>query len=283
MLGWKKSTLTSILIAATIFAFVAFILSIVSISLQRWQSYDVRPEINGTDLRYYSRYRGMFWECLKEDQSHTPLPNILKTEQCRHLDMGGLDPNGMDNNYWQIIRLRRAQAAMLIIGILCVFGALVATIMALGMTYDNVYNSSGWHKVAIRVAGSLLLLTILCFLATLFIFHVLMDEEKYRKSQLLPECIVNWPPYVQERTLIRYASSYYLLWSAVAFTALAALPLLALFCWDLDHLFNKRTVRTVEERTVITGGPYGQPTIISGETVHVTTGYSAVPSKNPSY
>jgi len=212
-------------------------------------------------------------ECLKnaDHAKYVGTTDYMKTESCYALDMGGTHPDAEDPNYWHIIRLRRGHIAMMIIGIISLFAALLLIIAALAMTFLNKYYATRPHNILIRTALGVCIFSILCFLAALFIFHVLMDEEKYRKTTLLPESYFNWP--LGTTYFIRYASSYYLTWATLALLGLATVLLLTLLCWGLDRLFATRTVRTVEEKTIITGGgAYGQPTtVLKGETVQTST------------
>jgi hypothetical protein len=280
MLAWKKTTLMALLVAAAILTFVAFILSISAISLQRWMSYDTLDAkiAAPSQLPLFSRWRGMFMECLKNEDhaKYVDSPDPKKTDSCYALDMGGMHPNADDANYWHIIRLRRGHVAMMILGIISLFAALLLIIAALAMTFLHKYYATRLHHILIRTALGVCIFSILCFLATLFIFHVLMDEEKYRKTNLLTESYSNWfSQGVSYTVFIRYASAYYLTWATLALLGLATLMLLTLLCWGLDRLFATRTVRTVEEKTIITGGGgvYGQPsaTVVKGETVQTST------------
>lgn len=264
MLGLKKTTLMTLLTIATILTLVAFIISIVSISLQRWLSYDVLPGGDTNRFSAYSRYRGLFRECLKHEE------DVKKFNfSCYELDRGWIYPDTDDGDYWHIIRLRRANIAMMVLGILTLLAALLLLLTALAMTFMPKYYGTSNFTNLIRIIGVVLLLAILYFLATMFIFHVLIDEEKYLKSTKLPDSYASWN--LRHPTSIRYASAYPLAWIALALTSLAALVPLTLVCWGLDRLFSNRGMRTVEERTVITSGPYGQPTVVAGETVQVTT------------
>jgi hypothetical protein len=275
MLGMKKTSITALLVAATILTLIAIILSLISISRPRWISYDtarMNPTDRPTYMTAYSRYRGVFMECLKDE---TDVRWVRPQQDCALLDRGWGFPDATDEDYWHIIRLRRAHAAMLILGIISLFFALFLLIGALAMTIIPRQFGSNLHSLLIKTIAAVLLFAILCFLATQFIFHVLMDEEKYLKTPHLNTSYPYW--FDKFPTIIRYASSYFLLWAALACTALAALLPLALICWGLDSLFgNKRHVRTVEEKTVLTSGPYGaggQSTMMAAETVQVTTSH----------
>jgi hypothetical protein len=218
-------------ILAILFAAFSIGVAIAAMCHVQWIYYGVNlSSVNNTQLiQYVSRWRGMFVEC--PENPNAQILDSLGSQKispgCFNLDMRTVY-NG-DANYGYIIALRRTHVAMFVSGLFCTTMGIFLILGAICTWGCSTSGMSAYRKVSF-FTGFLCIIGALCYIASMLVFHVGLDEEKWYQSVLLPWIFSVWTSDVISATDISFNVGYGLGWAACIATLISGMFMWINYC-----------------------------------------------------